>query len=87
MVGRATAFVDIIRQNAPDLYRKFEPILALPDPDAEAEMMRPIYDSLPGHRFLKTGIIGEHREACRFQPRRYRMERFGRSSETHNHVI
>lgn len=47
MVGRASAFLEMIQQRVPGLYRNFEPLLTLTDPEMEAEMMRSIYDSLP----------------------------------------
>jgi mannose-1-phosphate guanylyltransferase len=53
MVGCATAFLGMIRQASPTLYRAFEPILSLPGPEAEAETMRPIYDRLSTADFSK----------------------------------
>jgi mannose-1-phosphate guanylyltransferase len=47
MVGRASAFVEMIQRAVPNMYRAFEPILALPNPEMEAEMMQSVYEKLP----------------------------------------
>ena len=38
-------------------------------------------------RLLKIGIVGEYRRALCRQPRRYRMERFGRPAEADHHPV
>ena len=53
MVGSAAAFLGMIRNASPALYRAFEPILSLPDPAMEAEMIQQIYDDLPIADFSK----------------------------------
>jgi mannose-1-phosphate guanylyltransferase len=53
MVGRASAFLGMIRNATPALYRAFEPILSLPDSAMEAGMMQRIYDDLPVGDFSK----------------------------------
>jgi len=53
MVGCATAFLGMIRNASPTLYRTFEPLLSLPDPAMETEMMQRVYDVLPIADFSK----------------------------------
>lgn len=53
MVGRASAFVEMIQQTAPRMYCAFEPALALPDQDMEAGIMQSTYDKLPSADFSK----------------------------------
>lgn len=53
MVGCAAAFLGMIRNACPTVYRAFEPILSLPDPAMETEMMDRIYDDLPAADFSK----------------------------------
>jgi mannose-1-phosphate guanylyltransferase len=53
MVGRASAFVEMIQRAVPNMYRAFEPILALPNPEMEAEMMQSVYEKLPIADFSK----------------------------------
>ena len=47
MVGRASAFVEMIQRAVPNMYRTFETILTLPNPELEAEMMQSVYEKLP----------------------------------------
>ena len=47
MVGRVTAFLEMIQQAAPGIYRDFEAILSPFDPGAETEAMRATYKSMP----------------------------------------
>jgi mannose-1-phosphate guanylyltransferase len=47
MVGRASAFVEMIQRAVPNMYGAFEPILTLPNPEMEAEMMQSVYEKLP----------------------------------------
>jgi mannose-1-phosphate guanylyltransferase len=51
MVGRASAFLEMIRQAVPDLYRSFKAALAVPDASREAVVMQSIYDKLSGADF------------------------------------
>jgi mannose-1-phosphate guanylyltransferase len=53
MVGRATAFLEMIRNASPTLYRAFEPIRSLQDSTMETAMMQPIYNDLPVADFSK----------------------------------
>ncbi len=53
MVGFAQSFVDMIQHAAPALYRAFEPILSLPDPAMETELMRRVYGQLRAADFSK----------------------------------
>jgi mannose-1-phosphate guanylyltransferase len=46
MVGRANAFVEMIQRAVPNMYRAFQPILALPNSEMEAVMMKPVYEKL-----------------------------------------
>ena len=47
MVGRASAFVEMIQRAVPNMYRAFERTLTLPNPEMEAEMMQSAYEKLP----------------------------------------
>ena len=47
MVGRVTAFIEMIRQTVPDMYRDFETILRPLDPGMETDAMRTAYNSMP----------------------------------------
>ena len=87
MVGRASAFLNMIQQTAPIIYRDFGSILTPSSLGMEAELMESIYERLPICRFFKIGIVGEYRRAICRQPRRYRMERFGRPAEAHHHLV
>jgi mannose-1-phosphate guanylyltransferase len=53
MAGRATAFLEMVREASPRLYRNFEPILALTDSAMETEAIQRIYDDLPVADFSK----------------------------------
>jgi len=47
MVGRVTAFIDMIHQAVPGVYRDFEAIFRLLGPNTETEAMQTVYNSLP----------------------------------------
>ena len=47
MVGRASAFLKMIQQTAPIIYRDFESILTQPGLGMEAELMESFYERLP----------------------------------------
>jgi mannose-1-phosphate guanylyltransferase len=53
MVGRATAFLRMIERAVPGMYRTFEAISQLRDPDLEAEVMQAAYNSMPVADFSK----------------------------------
>jgi mannose-1-phosphate guanylyltransferase len=53
MVGRASAFLKMIRQTAPIIYRDFGSILTLPGLEMEAELMESFYERLPIADFSK----------------------------------
>jgi hypothetical protein len=53
MVGRASAFLKMIRQTAPIIYRDFGSILTQPGLGMEAELMESFYESLPIADFSK----------------------------------
>jgi mannose-1-phosphate guanylyltransferase len=47
MIGRASAFMEMIQRTVPNIYRVFEPALRLPALDREAEVMKAVYETLP----------------------------------------
>ena len=51
MVGRASAFLKMIQQTAPIIYRDFESILTQPGLGMEAELMESFYERLPSPIF------------------------------------
>jgi hypothetical protein len=53
MVGRASAFMKMIRQTAPIIYRDFGSILTQPGLGMEAELMESFYERLPIADFSK----------------------------------
>jgi mannose-1-phosphate guanylyltransferase len=61
MVGRASAFLRMIQQAAPSIYRDFESILTLPGLGMEAEMMQSTYDGLSVADFSKL-VLSENLE-------------------------
>jgi mannose-1-phosphate guanylyltransferase len=64
MVGRASAFLRIIQQTAPIVYRDFESILTLIGPEMEADLMRPIYDRLPVADFSRLVLSASTERLC-----------------------
>jgi hypothetical protein len=53
MVGRASAFIEMIQHASPNFYSAFEPILSLTAPEMEDDLMRRVYDQLPIGDFSK----------------------------------
>jgi len=53
MVGRACVFVEMIQRTVPDIHRTFESVLRLANPDIEAEMVEPVYETLPTADFSR----------------------------------
>jgi hypothetical protein len=53
MVGRAQAFVNVIRSSAPEFYEAFRPLWSEERPELEAPKVSTIYDSLPTGDFSK----------------------------------
>jgi mannose-1-phosphate guanylyltransferase len=53
MVGRASAFLEMIRETVPNIYRAFEPVLTLADPEVEAGTMQALYEKLPSGDFSR----------------------------------
>jgi mannose-1-phosphate guanylyltransferase len=47
MIGRVTAFTEMIQQAVPGIYRHFEAILRLLGPNTEAEIVQTVYNALP----------------------------------------
>lgn len=47
MAGRATAFLGMIKCAAPGIYRTFEALSQLHDPDIQADVMQAVYNTLP----------------------------------------
>jgi mannose-1-phosphate guanylyltransferase len=56
MVGAACAFVDLIRQGAPDLYEAFEPIRAYRGESNEKEAIQAVYESLGMADFSRLAL-------------------------------
>ena len=54
MVGRASAFLRMIQQTVPSIYREFESIRTLSSLGMEAEVMQSIYDRLPAADFSRS---------------------------------
>jgi mannose-1-phosphate guanylyltransferase len=53
MVGRASAFLEMIQETAPNIYRVFEPVLTLANPEMEPATMQALYEKLPIGDFSK----------------------------------
>ena len=64
MVGRASAFLTMIKQSVPIIYRAFESILTLIGPEMEADLMRPIYDRLPVADFSRLVLSASTERLC-----------------------
>jgi len=64
MVGRASAFLTMIKRSAPVIYRDFESILTLAGPEMEADLMRPIYDRLPVADFSRLVLSASTERLC-----------------------
>jgi mannose-1-phosphate guanylyltransferase len=64
MVGRAGAFLTMIKPSAPIIYRAFESILTLIGPEMEADLMRPIYDRLPVADFSRLVLTASTERLC-----------------------
>jgi mannose-1-phosphate guanylyltransferase len=64
MVGRASAFLTMIERSTPAIYRDFESILTLIDPEMEADLMRPIYDRLPVADFSRLVLSASTERLC-----------------------
>ena len=64
MVGRASAFLKMIEQSAPAIYREFESILTLNGPEMEADLMRPVYDRLPVADFSRLVLSASTEHLC-----------------------
>lgn len=47
MVGRASAFLEMIQETVPNMYRAFERVLTLANPEMEGAMMQALYEKLP----------------------------------------
>jgi mannose-1-phosphate guanylyltransferase len=53
MIGRAQAFLDLIRAGAPEIYGKFESLLKLPDFEWSDDRLNPIYQCLATSDFAR----------------------------------
>lgn len=58
MVGRAQAFLDLIRAGAPDIYQAFESLLALPESVSTDERLNAIYQCVAPADFSKRVLSG-----------------------------
>jgi len=58
MVGRAQAFLDLIRAGAADIYQAFEPLLALPESAPANHRLNEIYQSVATADFSKLVLSG-----------------------------
>jgi mannose-1-phosphate guanylyltransferase len=58
MIGRAQAFLDLIRAGAPDIYQAFESLLALPESVSTAERLNAIYQCVATADFSKLVLSG-----------------------------
>ena len=64
MVGRASAFLKMIQQAAPNIYRDFESIGGLPSLEMEAALMQPLYDRLPVADFSRLVLSVSTERLC-----------------------
>ena len=64
MVGRASAFLKMIQQATPNIYRDFESIGTLPSPEMEAAQMQPLYDRLPVADFSRLVLSASTDRLC-----------------------
>ncbi len=64
MVGRASAFLKMIQQAAPNIYRDFESIGTLPSLEMEAARMQPLYDRLPVADFSQLVLSVSTERLC-----------------------
>ena len=53
MVGRAQAFLDMVRERTPEIYQEFEPLMARPEIGWNASAVQAIYDRLETLDFSK----------------------------------
>jgi hypothetical protein len=53
MIGRAQAFLDLIRAGAPEIYREFESLLGLPDSEWSEDRLNAIYQRVATADFSK----------------------------------
>jgi mannose-1-phosphate guanylyltransferase len=58
MVGRAQAFLDLIRAGAADIYHAFEPLLALPESVPANDRLNAIYQCVATADFSKLVLSG-----------------------------
>src|SRR5258708_7065172 len=58
MVGRAQAFLDLIRISAPDIYQAFEHLLAHPEAVSKNDELNPIYQCITAADFSKLVLSG-----------------------------
>jgi len=58
MIGRAQAFLDLLRSVATDVYEAFEPLLALPEPASIDDSLSVIYQSIAAADFSKVVLSG-----------------------------
>ena len=64
MVGRASAFLKMIQQAAPNIYRDFESIGGLSSLEMEAALMQPLYDRLPVADFSRLVLSVSTERLC-----------------------
>ncbi len=64
MVGRVSAFLRMIQQAAPAIYRDFELILTLSGLGMEADVTQSLYDRLPAADFSKVVLSANTEELC-----------------------
>jgi mannose-1-phosphate guanylyltransferase len=53
MVGRAQAFLDLVRSGTPESYRQFEPLISSPDTPLTVGVLSSVYDRLQSADFSK----------------------------------
>src|SRR5258706_7460000 len=58
MIGRAQAFLDLIRISAPDIYQAFEHLLAHPEAVSKNDELNPIYQCITAADFSKLVLSG-----------------------------
>jgi mannose-1-phosphate guanylyltransferase len=64
MVGRASAFLNMIEQTAPVIYRDFKPILTLHDLETESEVAQSLYNRLPAADFSTSVLSANTEDLC-----------------------
>ena len=64
MVGRAQAFLGMVRSGAPELYQAFEPMRARCSPETDEEAMRAVYDGIETADFSQS-ILSANPERLR----------------------